>query len=649
MEHSAHNQNQNQHTLTQEMDAPIAEPAEPTGEFLQRVGKMPLFSGVVRAYEMGKGTSKVVRYGADLVESSVTSISGRVASKVGPERIAQIDRYAGAALDRLGQFSRSQSPTSLYHHQHPQHECCPECDPAQASREIRRRANQEDHAGKLNQGPQDNHYNDPSLITSHHPQEPSQFDHPHHHPHYLTSFHHETPAEDESYEEPNTPAASPGGRLIEVPRNSKSRWQNMLVEAGVTAGGIGAAVSEESMKSLQYCLQWLHYATVHLDHQITVLRDFIGSLAVAHHHEPSTVLISARAVRNLARIKREVVETIRKVVDVVSKYAGRLLAGPQAACSSWTTTAPSSTTTTTSSRHAQTKAATERAADRILTFAVESLDMLKSITAIFSESVERADAWVERLRLIGIQHRNRRASDSTQPQAVVAGGEQTGGAERTQEGGIRGVQGVGSRGRSSGAAEWTEAGHHHYQHHHHHHQHGGLVRSRSASMSTAGDATSMSESLVSGYERSTAGSLATTSSTTLTLGSASSHLLVAEAPPPPPQQQQQSQPGPDRASAKRRKANNNPSQPAPPCRPSSLTPACPPPTSSLHKLLLDHDQVSAFDLVHRWASDDSLHPVDHHHHHHHHHHPLPPASPAPQTAASPALPDHRSESSWLSA
>lgn len=31
----------------------------------------------------------------------------------------------------------------------------------------------------------------------------------------------------------------------------------MLVEAGMTAGGIGAAVSEESMKSLKYCLQWL--------------------------------------------------------------------------------------------------------------------------------------------------------------------------------------------------------------------------------------------------------------------------------------------------------------------------------------------------------------------------------------------------------
>jgi hypothetical protein len=38
---------------------------------------------------------------------------------------------------------------------------------------------------------------------------------------------------------------------------ARSRWQNLMIEAGMTAGGIGAAVSEESMKSLKYCLQWL--------------------------------------------------------------------------------------------------------------------------------------------------------------------------------------------------------------------------------------------------------------------------------------------------------------------------------------------------------------------------------------------------------
>lgn len=33
----------------------------------------------------------------------------------------------------------------------------------------------------------------------------------------------------------------------------RSRWQAMLMEAG----GLGAAVSEESMRRLKYCLQWL--------------------------------------------------------------------------------------------------------------------------------------------------------------------------------------------------------------------------------------------------------------------------------------------------------------------------------------------------------------------------------------------------------
>lgn len=35
---------------------------------------------------------------------------------------------------------------------------------------------------------------------------------------------------------------------------------------------------------------------------------------------------------------------------------------------------------------------TEEAADRVLTFAVESLDMLRSVASIFGESVEKAEA-----------------------------------------------------------------------------------------------------------------------------------------------------------------------------------------------------------------------------------------------------------------
>jgi len=38
----------------------------------------------------------------------------------------------------------------------------------------------------------------------------------------------------------------------------RSRWQQMVIGTGAAVGAAGAAVSEESMKSLKYCLQWIN-------------------------------------------------------------------------------------------------------------------------------------------------------------------------------------------------------------------------------------------------------------------------------------------------------------------------------------------------------------------------------------------------------
>ncbi|KAA1132516.1 hypothetical protein PGTUg99_009829 [Puccinia graminis f. sp. tritici] len=674
-ENMAHNQEQQQ---------PID--PESSGEFLQRVGKMPLFSGVVRAYERGKGTSKVVRYGADLVESSVTSLSGRVASKVGPERIAQIDRYAGAALDRLGQFSHSQSPATSPPCQHCHSLRLLDTRSSPQEQELHRSIDQpgiifpappdHPHPHQHELGTHDG-FDTPTITTSFTP-------HPHLHPsHQLYS---QQSLEEHDGSEPPTPAASPGGRLVYLtPRNSLSRWQNMLVEAGVTAGGIGAAVSEESMKSLQYCLQWLHYATVHLDHQITVLRDLIqtmnegvsmvggdrresaqaggGELEEEREESNQQMVISAQTAGSLAGIKTEVVETIRKVVAVVSKYAGVGLPEPakQFVRTSilglplrWAEAIQPSPSTAASTsippgysagpvdRISNPKTATLLAAGRVLTFAVESLDMLKSITAIFSESVERADAWVERLRLIGIQHRHEQAKNKRDGRVVSSGELGLGGREGSMIG-IAGGGGGGmgrvsrmevdsSEGCGAIGGPSSETGRGTTQ--------GGLVRSRCSSTSTMDEsARSLSSSMMSGWERSTVGSANTSSSTTLaggTAGSSSGCALpfsangVIKTPA-----------SADRTTAKRRKANTPPPpQPTFPLgsslsqilrddhhlfihpqqqqqqqhhhhqqqQPRFLNPSCPSPSSSLHKLLLDQDQVSAFDLVHRWAHVDHLAP-----------------------------------------
>lgn len=50
-------------------------------------------------------------------------------------------------------------------------------------------------------------------------------------------------------------------------------------------------------------------------------------------------------------------------------------------------------------------AATAQAANRVLTLAVESLDILRSVTVVFGESLDRADLWVERLRVLGLQRK----------------------------------------------------------------------------------------------------------------------------------------------------------------------------------------------------------------------------------------------------
>lgn len=60
-----------------------------------------------------------------------------------------------------------------------------------------------------------------------------------------------TPARDDAIQ------AHPAGSGVPTESDrqvaNRSRWQAMLLEAG----GIGAALSDESMKRLKYCLQWL--------------------------------------------------------------------------------------------------------------------------------------------------------------------------------------------------------------------------------------------------------------------------------------------------------------------------------------------------------------------------------------------------------
>lgn len=334
---------------------------------------------------------------------------------------------------------------------------------------------------------------------------------------------------------PNQAQSTNGNEQREVAQ--RSRWQAVLLEAG----GLSAALSEDSMRRLKYCLQWLQvilaslilgfpalmisfkYATAHIDAQILILRDFIASLqplpsvSLSANRRPP---ISEEHMRRLTDVRRDIVLTIRQVVDVVSKYAGGALpeparnrvrgfilnlpqrwaskAGPTAvnigAGSSSTgererstaagigrTVAAAATGTGASARRGQQRRAAQRergagaeggfrsspnsratspstssprmsrailngdgerekansvtegsamvAAQRILVLATESLDMMRNVTGVVKDSLDRADAyaipsnpcfhakfflsrWVGRLRTVGIQRGAQEGEDS---------------------------------------------------------------------------------------------------------------------------------------------------------------------------------------------------------------------------------------------
>ncbi|KZS94567.1 Opi1-domain-containing protein, partial [Sistotremastrum niveocremeum HHB9708] len=237
---------------------------------------------------------------------------------------------------------------------------------------------------------------------------------------------------------------------------SRSTWQTMLFEAG----GIGAAVSEESMRRLKYCLHWLQFATARIDQQIIILRDFIANMHPPNSDTPSTnETISSSHLQTLQEVKKEVVQTIRQVIDVVSKYAGGALPEPARVTvrnfilhlpQRWASAAQemvepsprpirgrrprgsrqnsrhhiepaasSSSTRPTQDDACTTASAADQAAKKILTLATESLDMLRNVTAVFKESLDRADAWVERLRVIGIQRQQSDAIDVGVPSQAL--------------------------------------------------------------------------------------------------------------------------------------------------------------------------------------------------------------------------------------
>jgi hypothetical protein len=103
-------------------------------------------------------------------------------------------------------------------------------------------------------------------------------------------------------------------------------WHQIVFGAGSAAGTTAAVVSEESMKCLRYCVSWVQYALKYLSQQMGFLRDYLVSLAT--NNKNKTMVLDSKNKQDqhvLLSIKRNMVGTIRKVIDIITVHASTAL------------------------------------------------------------------------------------------------------------------------------------------------------------------------------------------------------------------------------------------------------------------------------------------------------------------------------------
>ncbi|KAI9740570.1 MAG: hypothetical protein M1834_005151 [Cirrosporium novae-zelandiae] len=207
---------------------------------------------------------------------------------------------------------------------------------------------------------------------------------------------------------------------------SHATWQQRLM---ITTSGLGVAMSEESLGRLKYCLTWLRWANGHLGRTITALKNILHAWDQAqkesdeemghikadvqmneksHDQAPTMTSTSSHPQyssnidamkERIGALKNDVLQTLKQVVDVVSKYAGSAL--PENARSlvkKHLTTLPQRFRLANSSASANSsQSETTSSAHRILVLATEGLDMMSQVSRVVNDTIQSAEAWVEAL------------------------------------------------------------------------------------------------------------------------------------------------------------------------------------------------------------------------------------------------------------
>ncbi|KAI2613366.1 transcription factor Opi1-domain-containing protein [Hypoxylon sp. NC1633] len=206
-------------------------------------------------------------------------------------------------------------------------------------------------------------------------------------------------------------------------RSSNAAWQSRLI---MSTSGLSIAMSEESLRSLKYCLSWLRWANVRIGNVINSLKSTMEKYEKtepkpieAGHPMNGATSTSDSVDRNqlaakIADLKMDVLRTLQDVINTVSRYAGGAL--PENArelVRRHLTSLPQrfrvasmvgdgqqnghlTETSEDGCRETQEKE-TRESAQRVLVLAKEGLDMMSQVSGVLDGTIVSAEEWCDRL------------------------------------------------------------------------------------------------------------------------------------------------------------------------------------------------------------------------------------------------------------
>lgn len=206
--------------------------------------------------------------------------------------------------------------------------------------------------------------------------------------------------------------------------NSGAAWQSRLV---MSTSGLGVAMSDESLRSLKYCLRWLRWANDHMGGVVGNLKTTLDQYDSQRESEAAQLEETVRQEEAIpaeeatmtpeqseqsrtelaARInvlKGDVLKTLQDVINTVSKYAGGAL--PENArilVRRHLTSLPQRFRVATMVENngqgdqPDSESAMRDGALKILVLAKEGLDMVAQVSGVLDGTIVSAEEWCERM------------------------------------------------------------------------------------------------------------------------------------------------------------------------------------------------------------------------------------------------------------